>query len=269
MLILMRRLVPILVIASWAAPAAAQDFVGHRAFYNVTTFERGKPGDGTPIGTYAYELRLTCDGYAVNARMRLELDGGRATVVSEQQSQMEESRDGKKFRFEHRAAVNGKQTTFTKGEASLQADGGQARFSEPEGQTVALSAATMFPVGVSRAAVRAAKAGETSFDALLFFGDKVKPPEMANGFIGKVPRRLAELPMPEGSDALTENHASVYFRVGFFDAADAKGRGEPVYEMSSLTLDNGIELFGTHEESDSAIEYKIGRLEALPKPTCN
>ena len=268
MLTFIRRLTPILLIASSVAPAAAQDFVGHRAFYNVTTFERGKPSDGTPIGTYAYELRLTCDGYAVNARMRLELDGGRTTIVSEQQSQMEESRDGKKFRFEHRAAVNGKQTTFTKGEASLEADGGQARFSEPEGQTVALPAATLFPIGISRAAVRAARAGETSFDALLFFGEKVKPPEIANSIIGRVPHRLAELPMPEGSGALTEGHASVYFRVGFFDA-NAKGQGEPTYEMASLTLDNGIELYGTHEEADSAIEYKITKLEALPKPTCN
>jgi hypothetical protein len=268
MLTFICRFLPILAIAVLAVPAAAQDFVGHRAYYNVSTLEHGKSGDGTPIGTYAYELRLTCDGYTASARMRLELEGGRTTIISEQQSQMDESRDGKKFRFEHRAAVNGKQTTFTKGEASLDADGGQARFAEPEGQTVALPAATLFPIGISRAAVRAARAGETSFDALLFFGDKVKPPEMANSIIGRVPHRLAELPMPEGSGALTEGHASVYFRVGFFDG-NAKGQGEPTYEMASLTLDNGIELYGTHEEADSAIEYKITKLEALPKPTCN
>lgn len=268
-MLLMRILLPIFAIAALATPVAAQDFVGHRAFYNVSTFERGKPGNGTPIGTYAFELRLTCDGYAANARMRLELDGGRKTIVSEQQSQMDESRDGKKFRFEHRAAENGKQTAFTKGEASLEADGGQARFSEPAGQTVALSAATVFPVGLSRVAVRAAKAGETSFDGFLFYGDKVKPPEMANGFIGKVPKRLTALPMPEGSGALTEGHPPIYFRVGFFDAANAKNQGEPVYEMSSVTLDNGIEVYGTHEEAEIAIEYKITKLEALPKLTCN
>ena len=33
--------------------------------------------------------------------------------------------------------------------------------------------------------------------------------------------------------------------------------------MSSITLDNGIELYGTHEESDGGIEYRITRLEAL------
>jgi hypothetical protein len=38
--------------------------------------------------------------------------------------------------------------------------------------------------------------------------------------------------------------------------------------MSSITLDNGIELYGTHEESDGGIEYSITRLEPLPKPEC-
>jgi hypothetical protein len=39
--------------------------------------------------------------------------------------------------------------------------------------------------------------------------------------------------------------------------------------MSSLTLDNGIELYSTHEEGDGGIEYRISRLEVLPKPNCN
>ena len=39
--------------------------------------------------------------------------------------------------------------------------------------------------------------------------------------------------------------------------------------MSSLMLDNGIELWGTHEEGDGGgIEYSITRLEAVPLPTC-
>ena len=60
-----------------------------------------------------------------------------------------------------------------------------------------------------------------------------------------------------------------YYRAGFFDAqADGKGQGEPAYEMSSVTLDNGVELYGTHEESDGGIEYRITRLEPLPKPEC-
>jgi hypothetical protein len=231
--------------------------------------EKGKPTGGAP-GTYAYELKLTCDGYIVNQRMRLEVDGGRAAVVSEQQSQMTESRDGKKLHFEHRNTVNGRQTSLMKGEATLEGDGrGQARFSEPEGQTVALPAGTLFPMAISRATLQHAKAGDGGFDSLFFFGEKVKPPQAVNIVIGKVPKRLADLPTPDGAGMLIEGHARIYYRGAFFDA-DAKGQGEQAaFEMSSLTLDNGIELYGTHEEGEGGIEYRITRLESLPRPNCN
>ncbi len=251
-----------------AAPATAQDFAPHRAVYSVTTMDKGKPSGDAP-GTYAFELKLTCDGYIVHQRLRLETAGARGSIVSEQQSQMTESRDGRKLVFEHRTTSSGKQTALVKGEALIADDGnGQARFTDPEGQTVALPAGTLFPVAIARATIRQAKAGETGFDALFFFGDKVKPPQSVNILIGKVPKRLAEVKIPEGAEALVDGRTRIYYRAGFFDAG-SKGQGEPAFEMASLTLDNGIELFGTHEESDGGIEYRITRLEALPKPTCN
>lgn len=254
---------------AFAAPTLAQDFAAHRAVYSVVTLEKGKPSGEAP-GTYAYELKLTCDGgYVINQRLRLEMAGARGSIVSEQQSQMTESRDGKKLVFEHRTTANGKQTGLVKGEALIGDDGnGQARFTDPEGQTVALPAGTLFPVAIARATIRQAKAGENGFDTLFFFGEKVKPPQSVNILIGKVPKRLADVKIPEGAEALVEGRARIYYRAGFFDAG-TKGQGEPAFEMSSLTLDNGIELFGTHEEGEGGIEYRITRLEALPKPSCN
>jgi hypothetical protein len=259
------------LLAGLAVPAAAQDFAPHRAVYSVVTLDKGKPGDGVP-GTYAYELRLTCDGYVVNQRLRLEIPGARGMVVSEQQSQMTESRDGKKLHFEHRSTTDGRQTSLMKGDALLGDDGsGQARFSDPEGQTVTLPAGTLFPVAIARETVRQAKAGESGFDALFFYGEKVKPPQSVNMVIGKVPKRLAEVKIPDGAEQLADGRSRIYYRAGFFEAP-AKGQGqtqgEPAFEMSSITLDNGIELYGTHEESDGGIEYRITRLESLPKPEC-
>jgi hypothetical protein len=258
-----------LAIVAAATPAAAQDFVPHRAVYAVSGLDRGKPGLGTS-GTYAYELRLTCEGYVVNQRLRLESGVGRGAAASEQQSQMIESRDGRKLRFEHRTTAGGRPAGLVKGEALVGDDGkGEARFSDPEGQTVALPTSTLFPVAIARETIRQAKAGETGFDTQFFFGEKVKPPQSVNILIGKVPKRLAAVKIPEGAEALADGRARIYYRAGFFDAqANGKGQGEPAYEMSSVTLDNGIELYGTHEESDAAIEYRITRLEALPKPEC-
>ena len=266
------RLLPplaVVALAVSAVPAFAQDFAPHRAVYAVSSLERGKPGPATS-GTYAYELRLTCDGYVINQRLRLEA-GGRAPVASEQQSQLSESRDGRKLKFEHRTAAGGKQVSLFKGEASIEDDGrGEARFSEPAGQSVGLPVGTLFPVAIARETIRMAKAGETGFDARFFFGDKVKPPQAVNVLIGKMPKRLADLKAPEGGgEQLVEGHARIYDRAGFFEAMpDNQTQGEPAYEMSSVTLDNGIELYGTHEETDAAIEYRITRLEPLPRPEC-
>ncbi|OFX03398.1 MAG: hypothetical protein A3D94_21085, partial [Alphaproteobacteria bacterium RIFCSPHIGHO2_12_FULL_66_14] len=233
-----RQVTPVLLLAIVVAPpAVAQDLAPHRAVYAITTLERGKPDGGTP-GTYAYELRLTCDGYVINQRLKLEIAGARARIVSEQQSQMTESRDGKKFSFDHRSTANGKQTSLFRGEALIGDDGsGQARFAEPEGQTAALPAGTLFPVAMARAAIRQARTNEGGLDALFFFGDKVKPPQNVNVVIGKVPKRLADLKIPDGAEALADGRTRIYYRAGFFDAED-KGQGEPAFEMSSVTLDN-------------------------------
>jgi len=265
-----RHCLPAALLALSAAwPAAAQDLQPHRAAYSVSMLERGKPGVSTP-GTYAFELKATCEDYVVSQRMRLEVEGSRGGIVSEQQSLMTESRDGRKLRFEHRSIANGRTVSEFKGEATIDDDGrGQARFSEPEGQTVALPAGTLFPIAIARATLRRAKAGETGFDALFFFGEKVKPPQSVNVVLGRVPKRLADLKIPDGAEALADGHTRVYYRGAFFDT-QPKGQGEQAaFEMNSLTLDNGIELYGTHEEGEGGIQYRITRLESLPKPACN
>jgi hypothetical protein len=268
-MLIVRCVTPVLMIAVLAAvPATAQDLAPHRAAYSVTTLDHGKPS-GEPPGTYAYELKLTCDSYLMIQRLRLEVAGERGAIASEQQSQMTESRDGRRLRFEHLTTAGGRQSSLVKGEALLGDDGkGEARFSEPEGQTVALPAGTLFPAAIARETIRQAKAGAPGFDALFFFGDKVKPPQSVNVVIGRIPKRLSEVKIPEGGEPLAEGRSRIYYRAGFFDA-QAKGQGEPTFEMSSVTLDNGVELYGTHEEGETGIEYRITRLEPLPKPECH
>jgi hypothetical protein len=257
------------LVVAIALPAAAQELQPHRAAYAVNLLEKGKPGTDTP-GTYAFELKQTCDGYVINQRMRLELEGGKGTVVSEQTSTMTESRDGRKLKFEHNTALNGKPTSQLKGDASLDDSGsGQSLFGEPEGQSVALPRGTLFPNAMTRATIQHAKSGDVGFDALFFFGDKVKAPQSVNVVIGRVPKRLADFKVPDEGAALAANQGRIYYRGAFFDSDPKDKSGEAAYEMSSLMLDNGIELYGTHEEGEGGIEYRMTRLEPLPKPTCN
>ncbi|HSI01027.1 MAG TPA: DUF1849 family protein [Reyranella sp.] len=267
----LRHLPLALLAAGIALPAAAQELQPHRAIYSVTMLEKGRAGTGAP-GTYAFELKQTCEGYVINQRMRLEVEGGKGTVLSEQVSTMTESRDGRRLRFEHQSSTNGKSKSLLRGDATVDDDGrGQSLFTEPEGQSVALPKGTLFPNALTRATLQHAKAGNGGFDTLFFYGEKVKPPQQVNVVIGgRVPKRLAELKIPEGAEGLAENRGRIYYRGAFFETQPQdKNGGEAAFEMSSLMLDNGIELYGTHEEGEGGIEYRITRLEALPKPACN
>jgi hypothetical protein len=253
-----------------AVGAQAQELQPHRAAYDVAMLDHGKASADSP-GTYAFELKLTCDAYIFNQRLHIEIDGTRASAVTEQLSQMIESRDGRKLHFEHRTTTNGRQTGLVRGDAVLGEDGsGHARFSEPDGRSVVLPPGTMFPMAMTRATLAHAAAGDMGFHSLFFFGERPKPPQSVNVVIGRVPKRFANLQIPEGGASLVRGHSRIYYRGGFFDA-DSRKEGEPAtFEMSSLTLDNGIELYGTHEEGDGGgIEYRISRLESLPKPHCN
>src|SRR5260370_39532865 len=101
--------------------------------------------------------------------MGLEIDGPRGSVVSEQQSEMTESRDGMKLHFEHRSTVNGRLANQFRGEATLDGEGrGQARYNQPEGQTEALPARTMFPKALPRGTIRPARAGSVRARPPLF-----------------------------------------------------------------------------------------------------
>ena len=129
---LILRSLPLAVLAAaLALPAAAQELQSHRAVYTVSVLEKGKTGGGTP-GHYAFELKQTCDGYVIQQRLRLEVEGSKGAVVSEQTSQMTESRDGRKLKYEHRSTLNSKTTSFMRGEASLDDEAAARRCSTAE-----------------------------------------------------------------------------------------------------------------------------------------
>ena len=120
--------------------AASRRLCGHHASTRASR-ARARPA---PMPSSSADLRRLRHEPAPAARDRRR---ARASVVSEQQSQMTESRDGKKLRFEHRSddRRHGR-PACCKGDALLGDDGrGQARFSDPEGQTVALPARHAVP----------------------------------------------------------------------------------------------------------------------------
>ncbi|HKU97957.1 MAG TPA: hypothetical protein VJR58_21885, partial [Vineibacter sp.] len=70
-----------------------------------------------------------------------------------------------------------------------------------------------------------------------------------------------------GDRHLVEGRDRFYFHAAFYDD-EATSTGEPRHELSSVTLDNGVEIWGTHEQGELRLEYRLIRIEALPKPDC-
>lgn len=250
------------------APVLAQQLVPHLAVYEVTTGRA--PSGVTPPevqGTYVFRLQAECGGgMTFEQRLRFEVRGPAGTTVIDQTSSGAESGDGKRYRFTHRATIDNKAEPEVKGEVDLAA-GGEARFSLPAGRSVPVPPDTLFPVSILRRAVKAGVGGEEGFEGRFFMGDKPEPPQAVSVLLGKPPRRVAELPPPQGERGLVEGRNRFYFRASFYDD-EARSTGEPKHELSSVTLDNGIEVWGTHEQGDLRLEYRLIRIESQPRPQC-
>ncbi|HEX2892091.1 EipB family protein [Vineibacter terrae] len=253
-----------------AAPASAQDMVPHLAVYEITT-GRAPAGVSPPEvrGTYVFRLQNECGGgMKFEQRLRFEAKGSGGSTEVDQTSTGWESTDGKRYRFTHRSAVDGKTEPEVRGEVDSPERGdAQARFSQPPGRVVTLPAGTLFPLSIMRRTVKAAKDGETGFEAPFFLGDKPEQPQAVSVLLGKPPRRVIELPPPQGDRSLVDGRERFYFRASFYDE-EAKSTGEPRHELSSVTLDNGVEVWGTQEMGELRLEYRLIRIEALPKPDC-
>jgi hypothetical protein len=250
--------------------AFAQELVPHLAVYDVTT-GRAPPGVTPPTvrGTYVFRLQAECDGVMkFEQRLRFEVRGPGGASELDQSSAGSESADGKRYQFTHKTSVDGKVQPEVRGGVDL-GDKGEAtaHFSHPAGRTVTVPSGTLFPVSILRRTVKAARAGEEGFDGRFFIGDKPEAPQAVSVLLGKPPRRVAELPLPQGDRDLVSGQDRFYFRASFYDD-EARGSGEPRHEMSSVTLHNGIEIWGTHEQGELRLEYNLIRIEAAPKPDC-
>jgi len=250
--------------------AQAQELVPHLAVYEVITGRA--PAGVTPPeiqGTYVFRLQGECDGgMKFEQRLRFEAKAPAGQTTVDQTSTGSESADGKRYRFTHRTTVDNKTEPEVRGEVNPgSGEESEVRFSQPSGRSVTIPAHTLFPISILRRTVKAAQAGETGFEGRFFMGDKPEPPQAVSFLLGKPPRRVAELPPPQGDRGLIEGRERFYFRASFYED-DAKATGEPKHELSSVTLDNGVEVWGTHEQGELRLEYRLIRIESLPKPQC-
>ncbi|QQS12950.1 MAG: DUF1849 family protein [Rhodospirillales bacterium] len=265
-------LLAVLALVAAATPSRAQapELTPHLAVYEVAT-GRAPAGASAPQvkGTYVYRLQATCTGHAFQQRLRFEMRKDGAATLIDQVSTGGESRDGARYEFEHQSSVDGRRMSTTKGVVETRDGARRAVFRGSKAAPIEIPADTRFPVSIVRGMVGAWKAGETGYEARFFFGAEEKSAMAVSALFGKPPKRTEELPAPEGDTRLLEGRERFYFRASF-RAVGEGGRiaDEPTQEQSSVTLDNGIEIWGTHEEGDLRMEYRLIRIEAIEAPKC-
>ena len=119
-----------LLVVGMAAPsltrtAAAQNFIPHRAIYDLDVLERDKPATFSQVtGRMVYEFDATCEGLIYSHRMLMNLVTQRGeSVQSEAVVSFLESKDGHSLRFSVRESYNGRMSAHREGSATRNAVG--------------------------------------------------------------------------------------------------------------------------------------------------
>lgn len=255
-----------LVMASLLAlPLQASDLAPYRAAY-VLKFDGGSSGSGIvdANGAMTAEWRQTCEGWAVEQRIRMELINGEGeALVTDTGYTSWESTDGLTFRFNVRTLRNEEVAEEFGGGAKLNGRGrsGEARFTVPEKRTMKLPAGTLFPMAHSEALLRAAVAGKQRLSATVFDGATKEGVAEVSAIIGK----RGVVAQSDKAEALT---ARPYWevRMAFFDL----GSDEPVphYELGMRMFDNGVAGDQMMDFGDFRMRAVLTEIEPLPKPKC-
>jgi hypothetical protein len=181
-----RLLAALVCLAPVAASAA--DLVPHHATYIVSLAPDNKNADiGSVEGLLVYDLKDTCDGWAMDLKMRVILTGDDNQPHTMDISQVTwEAKDGSSYRFLMKNGNGGDQPSQTRGEAKSNANSGAASVTvdQPEKDEAKLPDHTLFPMAHTRLLLNKAAAGENTLSAEVFDGTTATQAMQESALIG-------------------------------------------------------------------------------------
>lgn len=262
----MHRIRPLFALAAIAAliapptPAEAVSLISHRAGYRLT-LDTTRPSQDveSAAGAMLYEVVDRCEGWTVEQRFTLQVvsRNGQAYEMASDYVTWEE-KDGSRFRFRLRQATDGTVVQTLIGEARIDpaTSAGEARYTAPDQQTVALPRGTMFPMLHTLRLLEAAERGARVFPAPIFDGTEEDGARDTNTVI------IARL-APDASHAQPKLRALPSFRVriAFFDP---QGSGQPEYEVGIRYFVNGVADDLRMDFGEFAVRGELVEYEELP-----
>ena len=246
--------------------AFALDVLPHRVTYQLSLLESDKDaGISNITGKTVFTLQRECEGWKSGEDyvMQMIFDGGNELYMASLFESFEDEA-GKLFSF----SID-EQSTY---EAPLSFDGyamtdgdnreGNAYFSIEPDAPLSLPAETYFPIEHTFQILKRAKAGETFFNAHIFFG--AKPDEAlkkTNVIIGK---KQKTAPSKITSDLIDDDYYPV--NVAYFDPSTVTGL--PTYEILFHMQDNGIVTYYQIDYGDFKLSANINDIKKEAVPSC-
>ncbi|HEX2892090.1 EipB family protein [Vineibacter terrae] len=256
-----------MLLLAFADAAAAADLVSHRATYEMR-LNPGRRAMGVidVRGLMVMESVDVCDAWETKQRIRLTfLRPDTEEFVTDSAFTSFEAKDGSSMQFSVRNTQNGEVEEELRGQAEVGPGAGRANFTLPEPRSFDLPAGTVFPMAHLSQLIEHAKLGEKVVAYNVFDGARLDGAFKVNAVIGKA-QRPPPGAAPKGDVGLMRNQPAWMVRLAFFPADDQAG--QPEYEVSMDLLGNGIARSMVLDYGDFALDAKLQRLEALPKPKC-
>lgn len=259
----MKKKITFLTALFLAAPAVAETtdarLPGHRAVYELT-FDSARTNAGVigAEGRYVFDLEDTCEGYALNERLVVQLARTNDRVLTDYRLSAYETSEGDHYRFATETEFDGQ--TGQEAEGNLIVDSGTARVEYAKAAAVEFDEPVLAPVAHVRAVLAAAIADEERHAAMIFDGDIESPVFYAVTRIK--PDDREEKLEAKGSFKLKGLKRWLIDSVYYPPKTGNEGEGAtPQFAFSATLYENGIVDGLTLDYMDFALKATMSELE--------
>lgn len=259
----------ILLLAHGVQAGVADSLIPHRAVYDLeldASSERS--GIESMFGRMVYEFNGSpCEGYTVGFRFVTQLDTGRSTRLTDQQTTTYEDLEERTFRFLTKSYVNQKLDLEVRGSAHAQPDATAVKLQNPKEDDLTLIPA-QFPTAQMISLIEKAKQGETFFQSRLFDGsDEGRKVMLTTSVVGAASvsqEGAAELKVTGDLGKMPTWPVTI----AYFDEAE-NNDGTPVYRISFKLYENGITRDLTMDYGEFALKGTLADLEIFDQDSCD
>jgi hypothetical protein len=261
-------------VALAQAPAASDrvNLLPHRAIYDLTldTSREAKGLDGAKARIVFDFSGDACEGYQLNFRQVTQLEaseGGRRVIDS--RTSYSEAGDSSRFRFINENRFEGAPSDKTDGEARRDGEGFKVTVKPPKAGETKFGADVLFPSAQLKAVIRAARAGQSTFNSPLFDGsDDGKQVYETLTVIG---RKIPGSPVATLEKSLQkpafDNVARWPVTISYFKRGAAEAT--PSYIVSFELFDNGVTRAVRLDYGDFVLKGDFTSLDLLPVTACD